>query len=468
MDNKVKFDLTELPDNEFVVLLKPKIQKKLILDSANKITGGTKDWGKYKKLAIYLHKKCKSFEDIKINCLWDNFLSDWKNSRKYIPLDCVFELCRLINKNLEEKDVLFVKYKFSHNKDGIKFPFDYNKNLAFLGEAIRMEGHIKKDLRQINISNQNLFFLKKIERIVKNYIPRKSIYKNLSVEADIPKNRKILAVKEDGRRLNFNVYKASRSEKLKLRFYDKADKLTKKYSIILSDSSKIYVNIKEVHGELISESNYKVASTVLSLTVCNKTFTMLLNILLKIPKGKKSDIIFVPDILKNSPSDVKIEAINAILDSEAWIDNNRIRIGINSKEYLNDLKNLLKILGIEASLENKNSILSINSVKELIKIKEYFKFSSKRKNKRLERISKKRVCLKWGEGTKLILKILKENGRLTNQQISDYRNKHKDTIHKQLLECIKEKLVKRDINVWPYKYYITQKGLNNLDYGDRL
>ncbi len=66
----IKFNLTDLPTNNFALLLNPKIQRMLIENSAKKIS--EQAWGKYKKLAQTLHQKCKSLENINLSSLQDN------------------------------------------------------------------------------------------------------------------------------------------------------------------------------------------------------------------------------------------------------------------------------------------------------------------------------------------------------------------------------------------------------------
>ena len=65
----------------------------------------------------------------------------------------------------------------------------------------------------------------------------------------------------------------------------------------------------------------------------------------------------------------------------------------------------------------------------------------------------------------LILNILDKNGKLNNKEIAHHRNKHNDTIHKQLLVGLKEGLIERNINIWSYQYNITDKGLDVLEPG---
>ncbi len=466
--NYIKFNLTDLPSNEFTVLLKPKIQKKLVYNAVSKIAKQNGNWGKYKQLAIYLHKRCKSFKNIKLSSLGDNYLFNWQNSKMYIPIDCILELYGLINKKLKEKDILFVKYKICHNKYGIKFPFIYDENLAFLGEAIRVEGHIRKNFNQINISNKNLIFLRKIKNIVKKYVNENFIYENLSIELDIPKGKFAIKVSENNKSLNFRIYKAARSDKIKLGFYDKSDNLNKEYTITFLDNSKIYVKIKEENGKLISKSTYKVVSSILNLSICSITFTKLLNLLLKIPAGKKSNTIFIPDILKNSPQNVKIEAINAVLDSESWVSKiieKRVGIGLNSRKYLIELKNIFNEVGINAYIRKKDGYLYITGVKDLENLYKLFKFTSKTKTQRLIQIldSYKRRILRWNEGLYEVLSYLRLHDKSDAYNIATIYNKYHDTIRGHLNKGVRRELIEKDINCWPYKYSLTQKGLNFLE-----
>ncbi|MBU0962483.1 MAG: hypothetical protein KKD48_01110 [Nanoarchaeota archaeon] len=113
----LKFKLTDLPPNEFVVLLKPEIQKRLINNAVIKFAKQTGNWGKYKQLAIYLYKKCKSFKSIKPDSLWDSYLFNWQKSKIYIPLDCVLELYKLTNQELKKGDAVKILLNLLKNRE---------------------------------------------------------------------------------------------------------------------------------------------------------------------------------------------------------------------------------------------------------------------------------------------------------------------------------------------------------------
>lgn len=429
-----------------------------------------RNYGKYKDLSEYLKLKCKSFSKIKSDSINDRYISRWKYHNMFIPVDCLIELCKLSDIPLEtiENEIKKIKYRLSPDKTSIAFPSSYNEDLAFLGEAIRVEGNIKKNLFHCSIANLDVDFVKKtLNCIEKCGIPKRSLYLYLKIEAEIPEESPTQVV-SGGKTFKFNIRHPSKSSgfKRKINFIDKFDfGVTKTYEIEFNDR-KICLDINvPQNGKIASKSNYKNSSAVCSITIANMTFCKLMNSLLEIPTGKKSEIIHIPKILDLSPLTVKNSAINSVLGAESTVEvtGKRIRIGMNSEIYLKGLKKILKDFEIDANLE-KSTSLSITGNENLNKILSNFDFISIDKNMKLKSIlqSYKIKTFRKNEGLRKILLILHKNGPKTAYEMSYSIGKHKDTVFLHLNKGTKTGLILKNTNEMPYKYSISDKGLEIL------
>lgn len=107
---------------ELAVLLEKNIQKKIIEDAANIFMKNEKtSSGKYKRLANFLHDSCSNLNYIKIRSLRDNYLPDWKNGKRFIPISHLKVLTRLCNLNMEDvkQNIEKVRYFKNRNKYAI-------------------------------------------------------------------------------------------------------------------------------------------------------------------------------------------------------------------------------------------------------------------------------------------------------------------------------------------------------------
>ncbi len=452
-----KFNLHDLPIQNLCVLLNDNLNKYLIEKSADNLASETrKKFGKYKNLSLYIKDNCKCTSKISLNSVQDNYIKSWKDGKSYIPLECVILLARLLNYKISIKNILKIKYKNSHNKNSINPFYVYDKDLAYLSEAIRVEGHIKKNSLNVFISNKNLNFIKKLTIIINKYLREDYIYNFLSIEVDIPKDKKAKEIFSKNRSFRFHIRQLDNHIRNKIIFYDKLYKDKQFYKILFEDGSTQDIKIFLDKDELKGYSSFGIAGASYGIQIPNMTFGLLLNSLLEIPTGRKTEIIKLPKILKESPNQIKISGVNAVLDSEGWvskIDEKRIGIGMNSREYLYDIYQIFKENGISPSIQ-KNGYLYITSFNDLKRLNDKFSFISIKKRIRLKNIlgSYKRYVFRRNEGISRITKLLRDNKELTAKQLSVILNKHKDTIFNHLNKGLRKNLIEVNKKNFPYRY----------------
>lgn len=97
-----KFHLKELEDyvkyyegknpTRLTVLLKNNLSKELLTGCSNKLGG-------YELFAKYLKNCCPSLYNVTLNSISHRYVYEWKRGSKYIPIDCVIEMLKLLRKD---------------------------------------------------------------------------------------------------------------------------------------------------------------------------------------------------------------------------------------------------------------------------------------------------------------------------------------------------------------------------------
>jgi hypothetical protein len=454
-----EFKLTDLPINEFCVLLKPKIQKELVQAAINKFGS----WGAGNRLLLHLHKICKSLSKVNFKSLQKGYLSCWKKSKMFIPLDVVIEISRLIGKNPEEikSHIIKLKHITGKNSNSISFKFVYDKALAALSEIIKVEGHLKKNLRQFHIGNESVDLLNYVKMLLRKIdIKKCDIYEYLKIEADIPNEVEIKEVinTENNKALKFSS-KINKGKKRKIMFGDRVKYGTEKRYKILTDKMTINIDVKiPFESKIVGKSNYGIVSPSINLYITNITLCKILHILCGVPTGKKSRKITMCPLIKFSPISVKRMVVSGVMACESWLENSRIRIYLDSLKYLESLNRLLKEFGIQPILRKKYNYISINLRKDLKIFANNFDFIVKEKKIKLGEILSRRKVFKHGEVLLEIIRLIKKNGSITVKDAKKYLNRHKDTAWVHLKKGVKCGLIKELSNFWPYRYSLTKKG----------
>ena len=77
----------------------------------------------------------------------------------------------------------------------------------------------------------------------------------------------------------------------------------------------------------------------------NKLAVRLFNKFLEVPRGKKSHLIFVPEIIKDASKEIRLAFLEGVFDTEGCIRRKGLRITSASKQFRDDLCELLFSVG---------------------------------------------------------------------------------------------------------------------------
>jgi hypothetical protein len=456
-DKYIEFKLTDLPTNEFCVLLEPEIQRKVIEEAASKFGS----WGSITKLAKYLKTNCKSFVNVKFESINDVYIPAWKTNKRFLPIDCLLELCELAGRNVEEmkKLVIMIKEINGRNENSLPFNFVYDENIASLGELIKCEGHIKKSLNQLIFTNESIDFIRYFKQILNKIgLPKRNIYEDLKIEVEVPKESDVLEVTNKHRKLNYYI-KINKASKKKVCFTDNFEYKSKKEYTITTTKKIIRIEIEIFDQKIIAKNNYNNnVSATIQVTITNSTLCKILHTLTGVQPGKKSNIITICPLAKQSPISVKIEMVNVIMASEAWLEKNRIRIYLSSIEYIKNLNDLLKDFKINPSLSKNFKCLSINKWSDLERFYKIFDMIISEKMDILKKILTNKKWFKHGEGLDEALSFLKYKHIVTAKELSIHLNKHVDTCRSHLKNGIRNGLIEKHNDSWPHKFSLTTRG----------
>lgn len=104
---------------------------------------------------------------------------------------------------------------------------------------------------------------------------------------------------------------------------------------------------------------------------------------------------------------MKKEVIDVIFASEGWLEGNRVRIYLNSSDYVKDIYSLLKEFGMNPTLSDYN-YLSINTWRDLEIFDKNFNLIVSDKELKLKEMISNKKNFKHGEGLSEILSFIKE------------------------------------------------------------
>ena len=279
-----------------------------------------------------------------------------------------------------------------YSKSKLTFPINYDEDLAFLGECIRVEGSLNKGTKNMSFGNSDISLLKEVERILSKF--NCHIYRTLRISMKIPESLskediKIIDLSTNRIKEKFSIRHSTRFNKKFHELIFLETKIAygseKHYKIYLKDNFvEISIKIPEMSRIIVNPK--REVTAVIQLIFANFALREVFRIILEIPEGRKSKIIFIPNILLNSQNSVISSAINAVLACEGFItyqkpprSNRSIDLEMTSKQYIEGLKELLVKLGIVSYIntrKNRNVFsLHIYGKENLLKIKEIIKFT---------------------------------------------------------------------------------------------
>ena len=283
----------------------------------------------------------------------------------------------------------------------LSFPLDYDEDLAFFGECIRVEGSLNKGTKNMSFGNSDISLLKEVERILAKF--NCHIYRTLHISVKIPEN----LTKEDIKIIDLSTNKIK--EKFLIRHSERFDRkfheLTfletkiiygseKQYKIYLKDKFvEIHINLPEASRIIVNPKGEVTA--VVQLIFANFALREVLRTALEIPEGRKSKIIFVPPILLNSSNSVISSAISAVLACEGFVTYleppksiRSVGVEMTSRVYVEQLKILFDKLGIVGHIRYRNDrkvcSLRISGKENLSRIQEIIKFIEPFKKNRFD------------------------------------------------------------------------------------
>ena len=153
-----------------------------------------------------------------------------------------------------------------------------------------------------------------------------------------------------------------------------------------------------------------------------------------------SKVSVVPEIIKKAPEDIKIEFIKSFFDDEAYVKFNppdrRIELTLSNKQFLLEMKNLLKGFGIETTKVYtktqggfKQHTIYIRNYHNLKRYHQKINFNHKGKRKLLQKMiyNTGRKSYSHGETERRILDLLKKKP-LTAKEISHILKRKQCTI----------------------------------------
>jgi hypothetical protein len=349
-----------------------------------------------------------------------------------------------------------------YTKSKLSFPLNYDEDLAFLGEAIRVEGSLNQGTKNMTFTNKDISLLNMIEKILKKF--NCSIYRVLFISIEIPEeinkeDIKIVDVSSNKEKLRFHIRESVRFDRKRkeLIFIEpKIDYGTEKdYKILLKNKEiKVRVTVPKESGITIDTTQN--SSAYIQLTFANFALREVFSKVLQIQEGRKSRKIFIPEILKSSEEKIVYSAINAVLACEGFLiyqkpprSNRSIGIEMTSRLYLEGIMDLLKKANIISYLtyREKRGVysLQIYGKENLLKIKQHISFVQPTKKQRFEKMLQYKELL-GEEAENLTISILKElGGKGTISQISEKIGKKEKTVGDYLRKLKKEgKITKID------------------------
>jgi hypothetical protein len=158
-------NIKDFPGDKFCVLLDTGTQKRLVESAARNIGGSGKS--EYIELAKRLQDRCESIRSLNPVSIHRCYIHWWAAGKKFIPIDCLVELCNLSHHSFPEIEAKIRKIKYKHasnnraadygNKERL---FNFETELKYLKNNVKNKfdfinyfygiNQSQKDLKDIN------------------------------------------------------------------------------------------------------------------------------------------------------------------------------------------------------------------------------------------------------------------------------------------------------------------------------
>jgi len=454
--------LSDLPSEEFSIKFK---SNNILLNIVKK---ARENFRFHYELIEFIKKRCKSLNKLTLNSAIGR-LNNCINGIFYTPLDCITELCNLLEINLNslEGEIDYLSVKYIKNPVKIKLPFLINEDFVTISEIIRTEGFLSKNLRHIELSNSDTrilkMFMKSLKAFKINITSKLGLYTKITVPNGITKND-LKIIDENNREIKgfairYKNTKRGLKNQIHIHDYNVLIPDKKKYKIVSSNFEiNTSINIPK-KGLMNYDSSFKdcIGSNITSsvkVRVNNIVLGKILNLIAEIPKGKKSNLIYLPKIIKESPKSVLKKAFEVTFNCEGNIDKYQIRIKSISNKFLNDWRNILKEQFSIDSTINAND-LRITHKENFLKLYNNFEFLNEERIK-IEKMTKGTLMLHPNTARSVYLTKFNELKESTIQDFSNYIRKSKGHAKKVLSKLYKEGFIDKRI--------ILEKGIKRYQY----
>ena len=198
----------------------------------------------------------------------------------------------------------------------------------------------------------------------------------------------------------------------------------------------------------------------------NATLAKILNVVFKIPFGKKTYDIFIPEFIKKSSKEILKKMTGVVLAAESTISIKCRFIALVSKSqrYLEDFQEILLRFNITSQID-KNNAIKITGYRNFEKVRNNFDLIIKDKNQSLDLLVNSLKMKQSPKGLSIVLylKSLFELKEATSIQIRNNANRKGNSFRRYINELLFLGYVQPVTFLSPVKYKITTSGENYLE-----
>jgi len=351
-----------------------------------------------------------------------------------------------------------------------------DRNLAFVSECIRTEGSINKNASFFSFGNSHVRLIQEFKNRLGKIMQDCKLYEYLHVHIDIPLNAKkdsIKIVSRNRKIEKFNLRTRNRFGKTvkELNFIDKVTSYPdiKIYKIFL-DNKLFDVEINIFPDSRIKVKSILKVSAVIQLNIVAKSIKEYLKNILMIPEGRKSYIIYIPKVIKNSSKNILKEVISAVFSCEGWLaflpgrkGIRTISLEMRSIQYIQDIADILSKFSIKCRISKNHEILTISGKKNLQSFLKNFRFIQPEKQEKLCTMMESYQKYSSYELENICLKALQEIDKpLTIYQIAQNIDKRRERTRQILKKLIEKNEVTEIKNNAPKPYLFVSNNLRNV------